>query len=281
MEKPSSPSRCGRAVRPTGEGTTSPGIRTCGRGSGLRTPSQRPKAAQIPSNPFFFRKTHPGCRPGADLDLEPLGVTPPPNIQPRFSIRNSPAIHFPPPGEKILRFVFSRGVMIPAGAFPARGLKIAPGVWLPPVPAPLPGPLINFWAKTSQSREGRLQGSGGTSRKPFPLHFGARLEVESSWRMNLWPQLWQQHLPWGAAQLSPHQEGQECALKVFSSLCIPPAGAASSVTHRMLLPSASVTCGPSGPMDLITFGEQNGRGDPNPSATNIFGLVLALSRAFI
>lgn len=60
---------------------------------------------------------------------------------------------------------------------------------------------------------------------------------------------------WGAAQLSPHWEGQECALKVFSFLYIPPAGAASSVTHRMLLPSACVTSGPFGPMDLITFGE--------------------------
>lgn len=77
----------------------------------------------------------------------------------------SPATYFPPPttprGEKISRFVFSRSVMTPAGAFPAQEPKIAPRVWLPPVPAPLPVPSFIFLGQNIPIRGGETQGKWG------------------------------------------------------------------------------------------------------------------------
>lgn len=83
------------------------------------------------------------------------------------AVMMSSAIPIPPPGDNIPTFVFSRGVMTPAGAFPVREPKIALRIWLPSVLVALPGSCVSLGSKHPNSGRGR----GGTSRKPFPLQF--------------------------------------------------------------------------------------------------------------
>lgn len=98
-------------------------------------------------NPSFSPQDQGGA-PALCRIWKPVGCSP--WIQLQFSSRDDPSYLFlTPPREKISRFVFSRGVMTQTGALPARRPKIAPRVWLPAVPAPVPVPSFIFWAKTS------------------------------------------------------------------------------------------------------------------------------------
>lgn len=176
MEKPSAAA----AVRAAdGRGHQQPGDLHTASGFRAAHPKSKPKATQTPLNPFFLgggasrKKTPPPPCAGSTVPTQPFarglrgGIrTWNPRGDPFVTGTDSPsgmspAIPFPPPGEKISRFVFSRGVMTPAGAFPARGLKIAPRVWLPPVPAPPPRPLVHLFGQNIPIRGGEAPGKRG------------------------------------------------------------------------------------------------------------------------